>query len=80
VNFGDAISLASAWAFTLLASAALFYSSFIFVWRVRAIKKRRAISYHDKWGPSLLCLGLLVAVGISFGMRLEKGGEGGLRG
>jgi hypothetical protein len=45
------------------------------------IKNRRAVTYHDKWGPSLLCLGLFVAVAISFGVRLGDGGwKGGLKG
>jgi hypothetical protein len=59
----------------------LFYSAGLYLWRVRMIKNRRAVTYHDRIGPSLLCLGLLVAVAISFGFRLGKGGiEGGLKG
>ena len=45
------------------------------------IRGRRAVRYHDKWGPSLLCLGLVVAVAVSFGVRVGMGGGGGgLRG
>ncbi|KAK6434597.1 vacuolar transporter chaperone [Oleoguttula sp. CCFEE 5521] len=80
LNFGDAISLASAWAFTGVALMALLYSAGVYLWRVDNIKKRRAVSYHDKWGPSFLCLGLVVAVAINFGYRFAYGGEGGLRG
>jgi hypothetical protein len=72
--------MASAWAFTILATLALFYSMGLFLWRVDKIKKKRAVEYHDKWGPSLLCLGLVAAVAVSFGYRLSLGGEGGLRG
>ena len=72
--------MASAWAFTVLAVVALLYSMGIFLWRVDRIKKRRAVNYHDKWGPSVLCVGLVVAVGISFGYRLSNGGEGDLEG
>ncbi|KAK6428695.1 vacuolar transporter chaperone [Oleoguttula sp. CCFEE 5521] len=80
LNFGDKISLASAWAFTGVALIALLYSAGIYLWRVDNIKKRRAVSYHDKWGPSFLCLGLVIAVAINFGYRFAYGGEGGLRG
>ena len=80
LNFGDRVSLASAWAFTVVAVIALFYSMGRFLWRVNMIKKKRAVDYHDKWGPSVLCLGLVIAVAISFGYRLSYGGEGGLRG
>ncbi|KAI7508309.1 SPX-domain-containing protein [Hortaea werneckii] len=79
LNFGDTISLASAWAFTVVAVVALFYSLGLYLWRVRAIKTRRAVDYHDKWGPSVLCFLLLIAVAISFAYRWAKGGEGGLK-
>lgn len=80
LNFGDSVSLASAWAFTLLACLALLYSMVLYLWRVNMIRNRRAVTYHDKWGPSFLCAGLLIAVAISFGYRLAKGGSGGLKG
>jgi uncharacterized membrane protein YidH (DUF202 family) len=79
LNFGDSISMASAWAFTILADAALLYSLGVYVWRVRMIKARRAVSYHDRVGPTVLCLGLLGAVAAAFGLRLTYGGEGGLK-
>ena len=48
---------------------------------MRKIRERRAVVYHDKWGPTLLCLGLLCAVAVSFGYRLGNGGyDGGLKG
>jgi Na+/H+ antiporter NhaD/arsenite permease-like protein len=60
---------------------ALIYSAILYLWRVRKIRERRAVLYHDKWGPTLLCAGLFVAVAISFGYRFGKGGiEGGLKG
>ncbi|RMY48793.1 hypothetical protein D0865_07883 [Hortaea werneckii] len=79
LNFGDAISLASAWAFTVVAVVSLFYSLGLYLWRVSAIKSRRAVDYHDRWGPSALCFLLLNAVAISFAYRWAKGGEGGLK-
>ena len=72
LNFGDSISLASAWGFTIVACLALLYSMILYLWRVQMIRGRRAVRYHDKWGPSFLCLGLAAAVGISFGIRLSQ--------
>ena len=72
LNFGDAISLASAWGFTIVASLALLYSMGLYLWRVRMIRGRRAVRYHDKWGPSFLCVGLAAAVAVSFGIRLSQ--------
>lgn len=72
LNFGDSVSLASAWGFTIVACVALLYSVGLYLWRVRMIRGRRAARYHDKWGPSFLCLGLAAAVAISFGIRLGQ--------
>lgn len=79
MNFADDVSIASAWAFTVLAVCALLYSMVLYLWRVRMIRMRRAVTYHDKWGPSALCAGLLVAVVVSFVFRFTEGGDGGLR-
>ncbi|SLM36041.1 vacuolar transporter chaperone protein [Lasallia pustulata] len=77
LNFGDNISLYSAWGFTIDACAALLYSMGLYLWRVQMIRKRRAVRYHDWFGPSMLCLGLLGAVAVNFGLRLSKGGDWG---
>ena len=79
LNFGDRVSLASAWAFTLVACVALLYSMGLYLWRVRMIRGRRAVRYHDWFGPSILCVLLLVAVAVSFGVRLAGVGKLGLR-
>lgn len=72
LNFGDSISLASAWGFTVVACIALLYSAGLYLWRVQMIRGRRAVRYHDKWGPSFLCVGLAAAVAVSFGIRLSQ--------
>ena len=83
VNFGDNISLISAWAFTAVAVMALLYSVVIYTLRVKMIRQRRAQvggRYYDKWGTSLLCVGLLAATAVSFGTRIKYGGDEPLKG
>jgi uncharacterized membrane protein YidH (DUF202 family) len=81
LNFGDSLAFAAAWAFTIVACIALLYSAALYLWRVRKIRERRAVTYHDKYGPTILCLGLFGAVAVSFGFRFGKGGwEGGIKG
>jgi uncharacterized membrane protein YidH (DUF202 family) len=82
LNFGDRASLASAVLFTVLACVGLCYAMGMYLWRARAIRERRAVQYHDKWGPSVLCGGLVLAVGASFVLRFVGGfnGDGGLKG
>ncbi|KAK8151054.1 VTC domain-containing protein [Phyllosticta citrichinensis] len=76
LNFGDGVALASAWAFTTVACIALIYSMGLYLWRVDKIRNRRAVRYHDKYGPTALCIGLLGAVVISFAMRTSAGEDG----
>jgi len=71
LNFGDGLSHYSAWGFTFLAIASLLYSLGIYLWRVRMIRRRRAVGYHDWFGPSVLCAGLLAAVVVSFVVRVK---------
>jgi len=73
LNFGDRISLYSACGFTVMACASLVYSMGLYLWRVRKIRDRRAVRYHDRVGPTVLCVGLFVAVAINFGLRLGEG-------
>ena len=76
LNFGDNISLASAWGFTIVATLSLFYSAGIYLYRVRMIRKRQDVRYHDWLGPSLLCFLLVLAVAVNISLRLNGLGEG----
>ncbi|KAI9890640.1 MAG: vacuolar transporter chaperone [Vezdaea aestivalis] len=74
LNFGDRISLASAWGFTVVACLGLLYSMVLYLWRVDRIQKRRAVRYHDKYGPTALCIGIVASVVISFFFRVQQDG------
>ncbi|KAJ5212432.1 uncharacterized protein N7498_004078 [Penicillium cinerascens] len=77
LNFGvDSVSLASSWAFTVLAAGALVYSLVLYIWRVDKIRKRRDVKrvYYEKWGPTVVSVGLVVVVLVNFGLRVRAGG------
>ena len=76
LNFGDSISVAAAWGFTIVAVLALLYSVVIYALRVEMIRNRRATigRYYDKWGTTGLCLGLLLATIVSFIFRVKEDG------
>jgi hypothetical protein len=76
LNFGDKISVYSAIAFTVVATVAIVYSLVLYLWRVQKTRQRRAVVYHDKWGPSVLCIMLLAAVMVNVGLRFGGGGKG----
>ncbi|KAI9789051.1 MAG: vacuolar transporter chaperone [Peltula sp. TS41687] len=63
------ISLLSAWSFTALAILALIYSLSLYLWRVQKIRHRHAATFHDPYGPTVLCCVLLGAVAVSFAVR-----------
>ncbi|KAI0125667.1 VTC domain-containing protein [Xylariales sp. AK1849] len=69
LNFGTKPSITSfivAGAFTLLAILSLCYSVGIYLYRSSGIRERRTAKYYDKWGPSVLCVALFIAVGLNF--------------
>lgn len=70
------MTFASAWVFTVIAVMSLLYSAILYIWRVDKIRKRRDVKrvYHEKWGPTILCLGLLTAVLVNFILRIQHGG------
>lgn len=75
MNFGhDVIALSAAWGFTIIACASLIYSLALYLWRVQMVRKRRAARYHDRYGPTVLCIGLLIAVAVNFGLRGREEG------
>lgn len=63
---GSKASFVAAGAFTLLAILSLCYSVGIYLYRSKAIRTRRVARYYDKWGPSVLCVALFVAVVLNF--------------
>ncbi|KAJ5770550.1 uncharacterized protein N7511_002601 [Penicillium nucicola] len=77
LNFGtDNVTLGSSWAFTVLAAGALVYSLFLYIWRVDKIRKRRDVKrvYYERWGPTVVSIGLVVIILVNFGLRVRMGG------
>ncbi|KAE8352252.1 VTC domain-containing protein [Aspergillus coremiiformis] len=77
LNFGnDYITFASSWAFTILAAMALVYSLMLYIWRVDKIRKRRDVKrvYYEKWGPTIVGLGLVAILMVNFGLRARQAG------
>ncbi|CAI7622859.1 unnamed protein product [Penicillium glandicola] len=77
LNFGtDSATLISSWAFTILAAGALVYSLFLYIWRVDKIRKRRDVKrvYYERWGPTVVSIGLVVIILVNFALRVREGG------
>jgi hypothetical protein len=48
------------------------YAMGMFLWRAAMIRKRRAVRYDDRIGPTVLCSLLFIAVAVNFGMRFAS--------
>ncbi len=63
----DSTALIVAGAFTALAFLCLLYSVGVYFYRSKAIRTRHASAkFYDRWGPSVLCGALFVAIGLNF--------------
>ncbi|KAK9471161.1 uncharacterized protein V1510DRAFT_421027 [Dipodascopsis tothii] len=72
LNFGDRVGRFSAGLFTLIAMATMVYALVTYHWRAAAIRRRGAGPYDDRFGPTMLCFFLLMAVIINFFLRLNS--------
>lgn len=52
--------------FTITAVASLVYAAGLYLWRVRMMRARRAVGYHEKYGPTILCVLMVVAIAVNF--------------
>jgi uncharacterized protein with PQ loop repeat len=77
LNFGakpTAISFIASGLFSLVAILSLIYSVGIYLYRSQAIRMRKAIKYHDKYGPTILCGALFIAIFLNAGFELRDRG------
>jgi hypothetical protein len=69
----DTRGLISAAIFTFTALLAIAYSAILFVFRSLRLRARRADGlYYDKYGPTILCMVLLAAIGTNVGLRMSE--------
>ncbi|KAG0146000.1 hypothetical protein CROQUDRAFT_545618 [Cronartium quercuum f. sp. fusiforme G11] len=73
LNFGDRVGRISAGIFTIVAMGVMIYALITFHWRADAIRKRGSGNYDDRYGPTVLCIALLVAVVTNFILRFTQG-------
>lgn len=72
-NKHDHVGFAAAVTFTVLALIAIAYSGAMFLYRALAIRARRAINYHDRYGPTALVVALIAATVINFALKIADG-------
>ena len=68
----DPVGMFAASCFTLTALLAIAYSGGMFVYRIVKLRQRMAVEYHDKWGPTVLCLALVASVLANLVLRLRE--------
>ncbi|WRT67872.1 uncharacterized protein IL334_004846 [Kwoniella shivajii] len=68
----DSIGMISALLFTLTALLAIVYSGGMYAYRILKLRKRMAIDYHDKYGPTVLTAALIGSVLVNLVLRLRE--------
>ncbi|ORX37345.1 putative vacuole fusion, non-autophagic-related protein [Kockovaella imperatae] len=68
----DPVGMYAASCFTFTALLAITYSGGMFVYRIAKLRKRMAIEYHDKYGPTVLCLALVASVLVNLILRIRE--------
>jgi hypothetical protein len=69
---GDTVGMISAGCFTITALLAIAYSGGMYAYRILKLRKRRAINYHDAYGPTGLAAALVVSVLVNLVLRLRE--------
>ncbi|KPV74039.1 uncharacterized protein RHOBADRAFT_45336 [Rhodotorula graminis WP1] len=69
----DDIALAASSIFTTVALLSILYTAGMYTWRVRMIRNRQAVNYHDYFGPTALCGFILLGVIVNFALRIKQG-------
>lgn len=72
LNFGDKIGRISAGLFTFIAMGTMLYALITYHWRASAIRRRGSGPYDDRFGPTMLCLFLLIAIVVNFTLRIRS--------
>ena len=62
----------SAGCFTITALLAIAYSGGMYTYRIMNLRKRRAINYHDTYGPTALAGALVISVLVNLVLRLRE--------
>jgi len=68
----DAVGMFSASCFTITALVAILYAGGMYAYRIKKLRKREAIDYHDKYGPTVLCLALVASVLVNLVLRIRQ--------
>lgn len=68
----DTVGFVAAACFTFTALLATAYSGIMYAWRVVRIRARRAVDYHDKYGPTALCVSLIGSVLVNLILRVRE--------
>ncbi|KAG2202555.1 hypothetical protein INT47_012549 [Mucor saturninus] len=64
-NAGDAVGKISGIVYTLIAISTLIYGVGLYYRRRELIRARKSGPYDEMWGPTVICMALMVAVGLN---------------
>lgn len=72
LNFGHGASLEASLGFFLTAVLTIIYAIVLYLWRNYHIRRKDAVRYDDRVGPTLICIALFIATASNFYFQLER--------
>lgn len=72
LNFGGDLAIQASVGFFIVALLTVVYSIWLYIWRVLQIRRKRAVRYDDRIGPTAICIALAAATGINFFLAASK--------
>lgn len=72
VNFGNDLAVTASLGFFAVAVMAIVYSIILYLWRVRQIRRKRAVRYDDQFGPTVICIAIAAATGMNFFLQATR--------
>lgn len=70
LNFGHGVAKQASLAFFLVAVFTIVYSIVLYLWRVYHIRRKDAVRYDDRFGPTMICIALATATAVNFYYQL----------
>lgn len=75
INFvpaNDTVGFIAAACFTFTALLAVGYAGAMYAKRILSIRARRAVEYHDAYGPAMLCGALIASMLVNLVLRVRQ--------
>jgi uncharacterized membrane protein YidH (DUF202 family) len=72
LNFGSSLAIEAAVGFFAVAVLTILYAICLYIWRLIMIRRKSAVRYDDRFGPTAICIALAAATGLNFFLQYSR--------